>query len=128
MFKGTHLLVAAGRQSNTERLNLQAAGIATSRSGIEVDNRLKTTNSRVYAIGDVAGRLQFTQTAAYHAGIVIRSAVLGLPAKATTAHIPWATYTTPELAQVGLTEAEARSRHGSWLEVVRHEYAQSHIM
>ncbi|MDO5756692.1 MAG: FAD-dependent oxidoreductase [Rhodobacterales bacterium] len=125
VIKGTHLLVAAGRRSNTERLNLPAAGIATTGSGIKVDDRLKTTNSRVYAIGDVAGNLQFTQTAAYHAGIVIRSAVLGLPAKATTAHIPWATYTAPELAQVGLTEAEARQKHGSWLEVVRHEYAHN---
>ncbi len=122
IFKGSHLLMAVGRKSNVDRLNLSAAGIETTKRGIKVDDRLKTTNRRVYAIGDVAGRLQFTHTAAYHAGIVIRSAVLGLPAKAKTAHIPWATYTAPELAQVGLTEAEARDKHGAGLEVVRHEY------
>ena len=122
VFKGSHLLMAVGRKSNVDRLNLDKAGIETTKRGIKVDDRLKTTNSRVYAIGDVAGGLQFTHVASYHAGIVIRSAVLGLPAKAKTSHIPWATYTTPELAQVGLTEAEAREEHGGKLEVVRFEY------
>ncbi|HEY9037447.1 MAG TPA: FAD-dependent oxidoreductase [Roseovarius sp.] len=125
VFKGSHLLMAVGRKSNVERLNLKAARVETTNRGIKVDDRLKTTNSRVYAIGDVAGGLQFTHVAGYHAGIVIRSAVLGLPAKAKTAHIPWTTYTAPELAQVGLTEAEARERHGARLEVVRHEYTHN---
>ncbi len=122
VFKGSHLLMAVGRKSNVDRLDLDKAGIETTKRGIKVDDRLKTTNSRVYAIGDVAGGLQFTHVAGYHAGIVIRSAVLGLPAKAKTSHIPWATYTAPELARVGLTEAEARKKHGGKLEVVRHEY------
>ncbi len=125
VFKGSHLLMAVGRKSNVDRLNLSAAAIETTKRGIKVDEGLKTTNSRVYAIGDVAGGLQFTHVAGYHAGIVIRSAVLGLPAKAKTAHIPWATYTAPELAQVGLTEAGAREKHGDRLEVVRHEYADN---
>ncbi|MCQ0091105.1 NAD(P)/FAD-dependent oxidoreductase [Roseovarius sp. M141] len=125
VFKGSHLLMAVGRKSNVDRLNLTAAGIETTKRGIKVDERLKTTNSRVYAIGDVAGGLQFTHVAGYHAGIIIRSAVLGLPAKAKTSHIPWATYTAPELAQVGLTEAEAREKHGARLEVVRHEYTEN---
>ncbi len=123
VFKGSHLLMAVGRKSNVERLNLSAAGIETTRRGIKVDERLKTTNSRVYAIGDVAGGLQFTHVANYHAGIVIRSAVLGLPARAKTAHIPWVTYTAPELAQVGLTEAQAREKYGDRVEVVRFDYA-----
>ena len=125
MFKGTHLLMAVGRKPNIERLNLSAAGIETTKAGIKVDAALKTTNARVYAIGDVAGGLQFTHVAGYHAGIVIRSALFGLPAKADTAHIPWVTYTAPELAQVGLTEDEAKRTHGDRLEVVRFPYAQN---
>ncbi len=70
----------------------------------------------------MAGGLQFTHVAGYHAGIVIRSALFGLPAKQRTDHIPWATYTDPELAQVGLTEAQAREEHGDRLEVVRFHY------
>lgn len=125
IFKGTHLLMAVGRKSNTETLDLEAAGIETTRSGIKVDASLKTTNSRVYAIGDVAGGLQFTHLAGYHAGVIIRSALFGLPAKASTAHIPWATYTDPELAQVGLTEVQAHEAHGGALEVIRFPYAQN---
>ncbi len=122
VFKGSHLLVAVGRKANLDRLNLEAAGIETTKTGIKVDACLKTTNRRVYAIGDAAGGLQFTHVAGYHAGIVIRSALFGLPAKTRTDHIPWATYTQPELAQVGLTEAEARKRHGDRLEVARFEF------
>lgn len=124
-FEGSHLLVAVGRKANTDRLNLDVAGIETTRTGIKVDDRLKTTNPKVYAIGDVAGGLQFTHVAGYHAGIVVRSAVLGLPAKVKTAHIPWATYTQPELAQVGLSETQAREQHGDRLDVARFEYAHN---
>lgn len=122
VFRGTHLLMAVGRKANTDRLDLDKAGIETTKSGIKVDASLKTTNPKVYAIGDVAGGLQFTHVAGYHAGVLIRSALFGLPAKTSTAHIPWATYTDPELAQVGLTEAQAREAHGDTLEVVRFEF------
>jgi len=125
VLKGTHLLVAVGRKANTDTLNLEAAGIETTRTGIKVNDSLKTTNKYVYAIGDAAGGLQFTHVAGYHAGIVIRSALFGLPAKTSTAHIPWATYTQPELAQVGLTEAQAQKAHGSRLEVVRFPYSHN---
>ena len=125
VFKGTHLLMAVGRKSNTDKLNLEAAGIETTKRGINVDAGMRTTNRKVYAIGDVAGGLQFTHVAGYHAGLIIRSALFGLPAKQRTDHIPWATYTDPELAQVGLTEAQARKEHGSALEVVRFDYAQN---
>lgn len=121
-FQGSHILVAVGRKANTGGLDLDKAGIKTSRTGIQVDASLKTTNPKVYAIGDAAGGLQFTHVAGYHAGIVIRSALFGLPAKASTHHIPWATYTQPELAQVGLTEAQAKKEHGSVLEVVRFHF------
>ena len=124
-FDGSHLLVAVGRKSNVENLNLDAAGIETTKTGIRVDAGLRTTNRRVYAIGDVAGGMQFTHVAGYHAGVVIRSMLFGLPSKAATAHIPWATYTDPELAQIGLTEAEARDRHGDRLEIARFEYADN---
>ncbi|KUJ85237.1 dihydrolipoamide dehydrogenase [Ruegeria marisrubri] len=121
-YAGTHLLLAVGRKSNTDRLNLDLAGIETTRTGIKVDASLRTTNRRVYAIGDVAGGLQFTHVAGYHAGVIIRSALFGLPSKAKTAHIPWATYTDPELAQVGLTEAQARDAHGDKIEIARFDY------
>ena len=121
-FAGTHLLVAVGRKVKVDGLDLEKAGVAYSRQGVKVDASLRSvTNRKVYAIGDAAGGLQFTHLAGYHAGIVVRSAVLGLPAKARTDHIPRATYTDPEIAHVGLTEAEARAAHGAKLEVVRAE-------
>ncbi|CUH50947.1 dihydrolipoyl dehydrogenase family protein [Shimia marina] len=120
-FTGSHLLVAVGRRANMSRLNLEAAGIETHKTGITVDASMKTTNRRVYAIGDVAGGAQFTHVAGYHAGVIVRSALFGLPAKARTDHIPYATYTDPELAQIGLTEAEARAQYGDKLTVTRFE-------
>ncbi len=125
VFTGSHILVAVGRRANTQTLDLEKAGIETTRSGIKVDDALKTTNRKVYAIGDVAGGLQFTHMAGYHAGIVIRSAVLGLPAKAKTDHIPWATYTQPELSQIGLSEAQAREKYADKLTVARFEYSHN---
>lgn len=121
-FEGSHLLVAVGRKSNTETLNLSAAGIETTKTGIRVDDGLRTSNRRVYAIGDVSGGMQFTHVAGYHAGVIIRSLLFALPAKAKTSHIPWATYTDPELAQVGQTETQARTEFGNRVEVVRFEF------
>ena len=107
---GSHLLVAAGRRLNVEGLGLEAAGVEYSRKGIKVDNRLRTTNRRIYAIGDVTGGLQFTHIAGYHGGIVIRNALFRLPAKVDTRAVPWVTYTEPELAHVGLNEQDAMDR------------------
>jgi pyruvate/2-oxoglutarate dehydrogenase complex dihydrolipoamide dehydrogenase (E3) component len=104
---GSHLLIAAGRRPTVEALDLAAAGIASTAKGITVDARLRTTNRRVFAIGDVAGGPQFTHVALYHAGIVIRNALFRIPAKVDYRALPWVTYTDPELAQVGLTEAAA---------------------
>lgn len=125
IFKGSHLLMAVGRKANTDKLDLEKAGIEPTKSGIKVDDALRSTNRKVYAIGDVAGGLQFTHVAGYHAGVIIRSMLFGLPSKAKTAHIPWATYTDPELAQAGLTEAQAKEQHGSKLEVVRFHYTHN---
>ena len=118
VISGSHLLVAAGRRPNIEGLNLEAAGIAASPKGVTVDKGLRTSNARVYAIGDVAGGPQFTHAAGYHAGLVIRNALFGLPVRAD-AVIPWVTYTDPELAQAGLTEAQARAAHGDVITVLR---------
>lgn len=105
---GSHILIAAGRRPNIENLGLEAARIETTPRGITVDARLRTSNRKVFAIGDVAGGPQFTHIAGYHAGIVIRNALFGLPAKVDYAALPWVTYADPELAHTGLTEADAR--------------------
>jgi pyruvate/2-oxoglutarate dehydrogenase complex dihydrolipoamide dehydrogenase (E3) component len=106
---GSHLLIATGRRPTIEALDLASAGIASTAQGITVDARLRTTNRRAFAIGDVAGGPQFTHIALYHAGIVIRNALFRIPAKVDYRALPWVTYTDPELAQVGLTEAAARA-------------------
>ena len=109
--EGRSLLVAAGRKPTTDGLDLEAAGIKYDRAGIRVNKRLKTSNRRVYAIGDVAaGQPQFTHAANYHAGLVIRNALFRLRVKVNNDAVPWAIYTEPELAQTGLTEAQARAR------------------
>jgi pyruvate/2-oxoglutarate dehydrogenase complex dihydrolipoamide dehydrogenase (E3) component len=123
-YAGTHLLLALGRSANVERLNLAAAGVDHDRS-VKVDDRLRTTNRRVYAVGDVAGRLQFTHVAGYHGATVLRPILFGLPAKVRQDHVPWVTYTDPEIAQVGLTEAQAREAHGDKLEVLRFPYHEN---
>jgi pyruvate/2-oxoglutarate dehydrogenase complex dihydrolipoamide dehydrogenase (E3) component len=109
--EGSHLLVAVGRTPSIADLNLEAAGVTYSNRGITVDSRLRTSNKRIYAIGDAAGGLQFTHVAGYHAGIVIRNALFRVPARADKAVVPWVTYTDPELAHVGLTEHQARQQH-----------------
>ncbi len=122
---GSHLLVAVGRRANVDGLNLEAAGIRYSPKGIEVDKRLRTTNKRVFAIGDVVGGYQFTHMAAYQAGIVIRNALFHLPAKVDYAAVPWVTYTDPELAHVGLNEREARERFGDDIRVLKWSFAEN---
>jgi pyruvate/2-oxoglutarate dehydrogenase complex dihydrolipoamide dehydrogenase (E3) component len=120
--EGTHLLVAAGRQPTTSGLDLEAASIAYDSSGIAVNKKLKTSNKRVYAIGDVAaGQLKFTHAGNYHAGLVIRNALFRLPVSVNNDVIPWVTYTEPELAQTGLGEAEARKR-GIKIRILRWPY------
>ena len=120
--EGSHLLMAVGRKANVDGLDLEKGNIEYTKRGITVGENLKTSNSKVYAIGDVTGGLQFTHVAGYHAGIVIRSALFRMFwAKATTNHIPWVTYIDPEIAQVGLTEAQAKEKYGSSVSVFRFE-------
>jgi pyruvate/2-oxoglutarate dehydrogenase complex dihydrolipoamide dehydrogenase (E3) component len=122
---GSHLLIAAGRHPNTEGLDLAAAGIDATVHGITVDARLRTSNRRVFAIGDVAGGPQFTHVALYHAGIVIRNALFRLPAHVDYRALPWVTYSDPELAQVGMGEAAARDAHGDKIRVLRWNFADN---
>jgi pyruvate/2-oxoglutarate dehydrogenase complex dihydrolipoamide dehydrogenase (E3) component len=122
--QGSHLLVAAGRRPSVEGLDLGLAGIEHSAAGIGVDARLRTTNKKVFAIGDVTGGYQFTHVAAYHAGIVLRNALFRLPARVDAGAIPWVTYTQPELAQVGQTEDQARARGGA-VRVLRWPFAEN---
>ncbi|HEX5508524.1 MAG TPA: FAD-dependent oxidoreductase, partial [Pseudolabrys sp.] len=105
--RGTHLLVAAGRAPRLDGLALDAGRIKHGPAGIKVNKKLKTSNRRVYAIGDVIGQLQFTHAGNYHAGLVIRSALFRQSVRVNNDLIPWVTYTDPELAQIGLTEAQA---------------------
>ncbi len=107
--KATHVLVAVGRAPNLETLALESAGIKWSAKGIVTDKRLRTANKRVFAIGDVTGRQQFTHVANYHAGIVIRNILFKIPAKVNDRIVPWVTFTDPELAHVGMTLDEAHA-------------------
>jgi pyruvate/2-oxoglutarate dehydrogenase complex dihydrolipoamide dehydrogenase (E3) component len=122
---GSHLLIATGRTPNVEGLGLEAAGIRCGPKGIEIDAHLRSSNRRVYAAGDVAGGYQFTHLANYHAGIILRSALFRLPARTDLRALPWVTYTDPELAQVGMTEAQARQLHGDRARVRRAELADN---
>ena len=121
---GTHILVAAGRSANVGGMELEKAGVEYDRRGVKVSTKLRTSNRRVYAIGDVAGGLQFTHVAGYHAGVVLRSLLFRLPAKQSAAHIPWATYTDPEIAHVGMTEADARKLNQP-LHILRWPYSEN---
>lgn len=112
VISGSHLLIAAGRKPNIADLGLEQAGVDHDRRGITVDAGLRTSNRRIYAIGDVAGGLQFTHVAGYHAGLVIRSMLFRMRVREDRSIIPWVTYTDPELANVGLSEAEAREKFG----------------
>jgi pyruvate/2-oxoglutarate dehydrogenase complex dihydrolipoamide dehydrogenase (E3) component len=112
------ILVAVGRAPNVEGLDLEAAGVACDRSGVTVDDQLRTSNRHVFAAGDVCFRYKFTHTADALARIVIRNALFFGRARASALTVPWCTFTTPELAQVGLGEDEARQR-GIAVDVVR---------
>lgn len=121
---GTHLLIATGRKPNINDLGLDTAAIKYTKRGITVNSGLRTSNRRVYAIGDVAGGLQFTHVANYHAGIIIQRGLFWVPAKANNDVVPWVTYTEPEIANVGLTEEQAAKRYGK-INVLRWTYEEN---
>ncbi len=122
--EGSHLLVATGRKANVSGLGLEDAGVKYDKHGIKVNSALKTSNRRIYAIGDVTGGYQFTHVANYHAGIVIQRTLFWLPSKPSSDGIPWVTYIEPELANVGLTESQAAKKNKK-IKVLRWPYHEN---
>jgi pyruvate/2-oxoglutarate dehydrogenase complex dihydrolipoamide dehydrogenase (E3) component len=115
---GTHLLLAAGRSPNVDALGLDAAGVHVEHGRIELVDGLRTTNPSVYVVGDASGGPLFTHIAEHHAGIVLRNALFRMRWVQPSPLVPWCTFTDPELARVGMSEAEAK-RSGSSYEVYR---------
>lgn len=120
---GSHVLVATGRKPNIDKLNLEKADIAHSKKGVEVNNRLQTSQKHIYAIGDVAGPYQFTHMASYQSGIVLRNIAFKIPAKVNYDAVPWVTYTVPELAHVGKSETDIKD--SSDFTVTQWQFSQS---
>ncbi len=121
---GTHLLLATGRRPDLDELALEKAGVRFNEKGIKVNKRLRTRNPRVYAIGDAAGGPQFTHWAGYQAGLVVRSILFRFGGKVRPDLLPWVTFTEPELAHVGLSEAAARRRYGN-VQILRWPFSEN---
>ncbi len=118
--KGSHLLIAAGRAPNVDGIGLENTGVDYSKRGIPTSGAMRTNIPHIYAAGDVTGPYQFTHMAGYQAGLIIRRTLFGgLTTKPDYKAVPWVTYTSPELANVGLTEAQARTQYGDSIKVVR---------
>ena len=116
------LLVAMGRAPNVDGLGLENIGVQYTNKGIEVDSRLKTNHKHIYAAGDITGQYQFTHAAGYEGGIVVSNAIFHLPRKADYTFLPWCTYTSPELASIGMNEktaAAAGIKYSVWIEEFR---------
>jgi pyruvate/2-oxoglutarate dehydrogenase complex dihydrolipoamide dehydrogenase (E3) component len=122
--EGTKLLLAVGRAPAVDGLNLEAAGVEYNERGIAVSKGLRTSNSRVYAIGDVTGQAFFAHAATHHAGVVIKNALFRLPARVDHERMPWVTFTDPEVAHVGMTEEAARKRYGK-LRILRSPFQEN---
>ncbi len=120
---GTHLLVATGRKANFERLNLDAAGVKSTKKGVQVDNSCKTNVSHIYAMGDVTGRYQFTHMSEHMSKVAVTRALLKLPMSIDQKHVPWATYTSPELAHIGATQKQLDAKNTKY-EVYRFPYSK----
>lgn len=121
--RGDALLVATGRRPNVHSLNLEAAGVYFGEQGVEVDDRCRTSNGAVFAAGDVTGRYAFTHVAEHMARTAVMNALLKVPSRLDTAHVPWVTYTDPELAHVGATQMELEA-DGVRFETFRFPYGK----
>ncbi len=119
----THLLVAVGRESRTDTMDLGAGHVVIGADGIDVDEMLRTSAEGVWACGDCIGGPRFTHVADYQARLVIRNAFFPGGGKVDYRAVPWVTFTDPELAHVGLTEHQARERHGKDVRVWRRRFA-----
>ncbi|MBW2484146.1 MAG: FAD-dependent oxidoreductase, partial [Deltaproteobacteria bacterium] len=120
--KAETLLVAMGRAPNVDGLGLENIGVQYTNKGIEVDSRLRTNHKHIYAAGDITGQYQFTHAAGYEGGIVVSNAIFHLPRKADYTFLPWCTYTSPELASIGMNEktaAAAGIKYSVWIEEFR---------
>jgi pyruvate/2-oxoglutarate dehydrogenase complex dihydrolipoamide dehydrogenase (E3) component len=117
------IVVAAGRVPNVESLNLEAAGVNFDKNGIKVNLKMQTSNPKIYACGDVIGGYQFTHVAGYEGFVAAANALVFPLVSAKYRVIPWATFTDPELARVGLTEAEAWQTYKD-VTVLKHEFAE----
>ena len=122
---GSDLLVATGKKPNLQRLDLKVAGIRFSDKGIETDQYLRTSNKKIYAIGDVAQFENFTNVANYHAGIVLKSITIGLKTKVQKEVQPRVIYTTPEIGSVGLSKVQAIKKYGDKLKVSRVNFSEN---
>ena len=122
--EASDLLIVAGRKANVADLGLEAAGIRSTGNGIKVNAGLRTRNRRVYAIGDVVGGPLSSHAAAEHAEVVLWRTLFRLRAKAAGRASPRVVFTEPELAQVGLSETEARAKHGK-IRVLRWPYHEN---
>ena len=123
-WEGEELLVATGRRPNVEGLGLEEVGVKVGRTGIEVDERMRTAVPSIYAAGDVAGRFLFTHSAGYEAVRAVRDAFYPGKGKVTD-FVPWCTFTDPELAHAGLTVAEAEKKYGDDVDVYRLDLSHS---
>jgi len=115
---GSHLLVAVGRKARTTGYGLERLGIELGRNGIKVDARRRTNLKHIYAIGDCREGPRLTHVSGYEGSNLVLEIALGLPAKVDWRALPWCTYTEPEVAQIGMTESEARAAYGDKLTVV----------
>ncbi|KAA5804930.1 FAD-binding protein [Alkalicaulis satelles] len=122
---GTHILAAAGREPVLDGLGLDAAGVQTDAGGLIVDDRLRTTNKRVLAAGDIAGKGGLTHLAGWHGSVIIRNLYFGLPTRQSSQPIPQAVYCDPPLANAGLTQGQAREIHGAKVQVTRWPFADN---
>jgi len=123
IISGSHLLVATGRKANISSLNLEAAAVKTYNKGIQVDNSCKTNVGHIYAMGDVTGRYQFTHMSEHMSKVAVTKALLKLPMSIDQKHVPWATYTEPELAHIGATEKQLKASDTKF-EVYRFPYSK----
>jgi pyruvate/2-oxoglutarate dehydrogenase complex dihydrolipoamide dehydrogenase (E3) component len=122
VFAADEILVAAGRAPNIEGLGLERIGIGTDKKGIVVDDTMRTTVGHVWACGDVTGKYLFTHVAEYQARLLVGNILFPLRRKADYRVVPWTTFTDPEVARVGLTEAEAKERYGDKIRIYRHSF------
>jgi pyruvate/2-oxoglutarate dehydrogenase complex dihydrolipoamide dehydrogenase (E3) component len=117
------ILVAAGRAPSAGSLALENAGVSIEKTGIPVDELMRTSAPNIYAAGDITGKLLFTHVAEYQARIALRNALFPIKTRADYRVVPWTTFTDPEVARVGMTEDEAREAHGSGVKVFRKEFS-----